>query len=265
MQKITAKIASCLCFAAIFLSAPGSPARADDKRAPDVVVFCDPTLEPALHKVGALWRSRTGVPVWIFAAPTDLLIAQVDRNARSDIVIIKGEAASATAVQRETVKPEPRVAAWRNRLVIAGPSRGHPPSGVAPPDVDLALLTRAGRLAIADPVPEAGDGDGRAALEKLGLWQEVQARAVGAESTAGAISLMSTGQADVGLLYATDVAADPHLTVVAKVPDDAYPAIVYTVAISSVAISRETTRFYDFLRAPEARAALTAAGLEVLK
>jgi len=141
MQKITAKIASCLGLAAVVLLAPGNPAHADDKRAPDVVVFCDPTLEPALHKVGALWHSRTGVPVWIFAAPTDLLLAQVDRNARSDIVITKGEAASAAAVQRETVKPEPRFAAWRNRLVIAGPTKGHPPSGVAPPDVDLALLT----------------------------------------------------------------------------------------------------------------------------
>ena len=89
MQKITAKIASCLGLAAVVLLAPGNPAHADDKRAPDVVVFCDPTLEPALHKVGALWRSRTGVPVWIFAAPTDLLLAQVDRNARSDIVIPK--------------------------------------------------------------------------------------------------------------------------------------------------------------------------------
>ena len=123
MQKITAKIASCLCFAAVVLLAPGSPAHADDKRAPDIVVFCDPTLEPALHKVAALWRSRTDVPVLIFTAPTDLLFAQVDRNARSDIVITKGETASAAAVQRETVKPEPRFAAWRNRLVIAGPIR----------------------------------------------------------------------------------------------------------------------------------------------
>jgi len=47
-----------------------APARADYVVAPDVVVFCEPTLRHAVSDFGALWRQETGIPVRVFVSPT---------------------------------------------------------------------------------------------------------------------------------------------------------------------------------------------------
>src|SRR5690349_13367338 len=94
-------------------------ARADEYIAPDVVVFCEPTLEPVLAEIGALWRRRGGAPVRIFAAPTPLLLEQVGHGIRCDIVIGEGDAGASTALERHLIRPETRFGGWRNRLVVA--------------------------------------------------------------------------------------------------------------------------------------------------
>ena len=54
----------------VLLAASLTLARADYPVAPDVVVFCDPTLQPLMTALGDRWQSETGIPVRVFAAPT---------------------------------------------------------------------------------------------------------------------------------------------------------------------------------------------------
>ena len=102
-------------------SAASSPARA--QLAPDVVVFCEPTLKYAIADVAALWRKETGVPVRIFTSRTWALIAEMP-HARDDLVIGEGEANIAAASARHTIKPETVQRLWRNRLVVAARGPG---------------------------------------------------------------------------------------------------------------------------------------------
>src|SRR5439155_9757790 len=53
------------------------PAHADYPVAPDVVVFCEPTLQHAVAGAAALWRNETGVPVRIFTSPTSAMLQQI--------------------------------------------------------------------------------------------------------------------------------------------------------------------------------------------
>jgi molybdate transport system substrate-binding protein len=235
-------------------------ARADDI-APDVVVFCEPTLQHALGQVGALWRQRGGAPVRVFAAPTALLLAQVGHGIRSDIIIGEGEAAARTALQRRLIKPETRFGGWRNRLVVGQ-------RGVAAAAADLTrdskLLTLAagGSIAIVDPVAASG-AYSRQALDALGLWDGLQAHALGVVDTDDAVFLLDRGKARLAVVYATDVAADPGLAVAARFPDEAYPAVLYWGAQTQQVRSPRADEFASFVRRPEAQDRMRQAGLEV--
>ena len=76
-----------------------APAHADYPVAPDVVVFCEPTLQRAVNNAGALWRSQSGVNIRLFTAPTTpRLLAGITRQVRDDVVIGEGDA-NATAAK----------------------------------------------------------------------------------------------------------------------------------------------------------------------
>jgi molybdate transport system substrate-binding protein len=238
------------------------PANADPADPPDVVVFCEPTLHHAIGDVGALWRRQTGVPVRIFSAPTTLLIEEISHRPRSDLIIGEANDLMASALQRELIKA-PSGPIWRNRLVVA--QRGAAPSGSEPaPQVDLSTIAGPGPIALVDAgVATAGD-DSRRALQSLGFLESVQKHSIGVVGTEDAAFLLAEGTASLALLNATDVAAHRHLSVVARFPDESYPAITYWLAETSAVRSPNAEKFEAFLRAPAAQAVLRANGLEIL-
>jgi molybdate transport system substrate-binding protein len=242
--------------------AAAGTARADEYIAPDVVVFCEPTLQHALGQIAALWRRRSGAPVRIFAAPTALLLEQIGHGIRSDFIIGEGEAAAETAVQRRLIKPETRFGGWRNHLVVA--QRG---AALAAAELsrasDLVILAGAGSIALVDPPVAVSGAYSRQALDSLGLWDGLQGHALGVVDTQEAAFLLDDGKARLAMVYATDVAAHPGLAIVARFPDDAYPAIVYWGAQTQQVRSPRADDFAAFLRRPEAQEQLRKAGLEV--
>jgi molybdate transport system substrate-binding protein len=243
-------------------SAAIGTARADEYIAADVVVFCEPTLQHALGQVATLWRRRGGAPVRIFTAPTALLLEQIGHGIRGDIIIGEGDAAVATALQRRLIKPETRFSGWRNRLVVAQRGAASAAAELSRAS-NLVTLAGAGSVAIVDPPVAASGAYSRQALDALGLWDGLQGHALGVVDTDEAAFLLDDGEARLALVYATDVAAHPGLAIVARVPDDAYPAIVYWSAQMQQVRSPRADEFAAFLRQPEAREGLRKAGLEV--
>jgi molybdate transport system substrate-binding protein len=250
-------------FALLVLAGLGAagPARADYPVAPDVVVFCEPTLQHALSDLGGLWRSETGIKTRVFTAPTTaLLLAEIAHGARDDVVIGEGDANAAAAKNQQLIKPDSLHPLGRNRLVIAALS-----STAATADSGDSLASIAGKetVAIVDPWAAAAGADSKQALQSLGLWQKVSAKAVGVVGTADAAYLLTQGKVRLAVVYATDVAANPAFTIVQKLPEASYSPVVYWVAETAHALSPNTAKFTEFLRSSAARDRLRADGLEV--
>ena len=77
---------------------------------------------------------------------------------------------------------------------------------------------------------QAGIG-GKAALESLGLWDAVQADVAQSENVRAALALVATGEAPLGIVYASDAMAEPGVTVIGTFPADSHPAITYPAAL----------------------------------
>jgi molybdate transport system substrate-binding protein len=207
----------------------------------DLVVSCDPTLAPALRKVGAAYRARSSVRVHVFPTGPGLILPQLLRDIQNDIVVTQ-VAILDQAAQAGVIASAPH-GAWRNQIVIAG---AHGASAVD------------GTFAANDPSP-AADFDGPGLLTRLGLRP---ARVLGAVDTDEVAFLLTSGAAQAGLLHLTDVRADARLEVVRPVPAEIYPPIVYAASVTRLARRPNPQGLIAFLATPEATALLTEAGLE---
>jgi molybdate transport system substrate-binding protein len=236
-----------------------APAHADYPVAPDVVVFCEPTLQHAVSNVGALWRAESGVKIRVFTPPTTpLLLAEIAHHARDDVVIGEGNANATAAKTEQLIRPDSLHLLGRNHLVIAAGSAAAADAGDS-----LAMIASKKTIAIVDPWAAAAGADSKQVLESLGLWQKVSAKSIGVAGTADAAFLLSRGKARLAIVYATDVAADPTLTVVEKLPASSSPPVVYWVAETTHALSPNAAKFIAFLSSATACDRLQADGLEV--
>jgi len=237
-----------------------APARAEDPAAaPDVVVFCEPTLRAALRATGDDFRRRTGVPVRLFASPTALILQQIARGLRSDLVVIEADPDMLRAVVARGLLrkgPNPEMTFWRNRLVVAA-------SGTTADAGSLrGALGATGRVALVDPgVNPAGERTA-AALRAAGLADVIAGRAIGTASTADARFLLTDGTAQRAIVYATDLPGEPALAWAGTVPSGTYAPPGYGIGVVHNAVSVNTARFAAFLNGADAAPALRAAGLE---
>ena len=151
--------------------------------------------------------------------------------------------------------------AFRNSLALIGSEAGATPNPNASLS-DISKLIAGKRLAIANPDRDAAGAYAVDLLRKIGIGVDDANKSVAvAESAAGVVSLLTTGKARLGIVYATDAAAGFKLTVPLPAPDR--PPIEYVVAQARDPAS-DTQPFIAFLRSAEAKAALKSAGLQLI-
>lgn len=232
------------------LWALSAPARADTLPDwPDVVVFCEPTLKHAMTELGAAFRAQTGTPVRVFVAPGGMLVRQANHT-RNDVLVLQGSAAMDEAARTNAIRPETRVAIGGNRLVVARRGAG------AEEKLDAALAQTV--AAVDADVPELTGAVTRQALGASGL----RPRLAGVVGTADAVFLLEAGTVSRAIVFATDVVANPALSVAASVPPESYARVIYLAAVSHDARGATPGRFVALLTSPEGQKRLRDAGLE---
>ena len=138
-----------------------------------------------------------------------------------------------------------------------GPA-GAPPVDLSDPGAIPARLGD-GRLAMALVSAVPAGIYGKAALEHLNLWDPVAHRLAETDNVRAALALVALGAAPLGVVYATDAAAEPRVSVAAVFPDDSHPPITYPAAATPRAGAQART-LLDYLGGAEAAAIFTRHG-----
>jgi molybdate transport system substrate-binding protein len=227
-----------------------------------VTVFAAASLQDALTSIAKKFTDKTGVPVRFSFGSSAALARQIDEGAAADLLASADVDWMDWAAARNLIKPQTRVDLLSNRLVV-----------VAPFDAKfstLALERKALLAAIAQSRLAAGDVNSvpaglyaKSALEKLGLWSDVQPRLAQCENVRAALTLVALGQASLGIVYETDAEAEPLVKVVATFPPDTHAPIVYPFALTANAKGDGPARFLSFLQTDAARTVFAAQGFIV--
>ena len=93
-------------------------------------------------------------------------------------------------------------------------------------------------IALGDPNSVPAGDYGKQVLTSLGLWDAVQSRLVLAKDVRQVLSYVETGNADAGIVYATDARESSKVRVTATAPPGSHTPVVYPVAV----LDREPAR-----------------------
>jgi molybdate transport system substrate-binding protein len=224
---------------------------------PGVTVFCDPPLRAAIHALDGISRSQAGAPIAVLCAPAASMLAQLQRHTRNDVLFTLSSAMD-MAVALQLVLPETRIDGFSNPLVLTA-LRGR---ASAADQAGLAAMLASAKLAVTDNTVASGL-DGRAILDQNGLTKAAGSRVMGAATTADVVFLVTTGAVDIGLVYLTDVRADPRLMVLATLAAD--PVLTSVAgAVNAKAVSPNAQAVLNVMRGAKGSGALRNAGLTVV-
>ena len=206
-------------------SLPATAAAADN-----VVVFAAASLKNALDDVVAAQTKMTGQKIVVSYAASSALARQIEAGAPADIFFSADQEWMDYLDQRSLIERASRVNLLRNRIVLIAPSDSTLTLRIAP-RFAIAAAVGGGRLAMADPDSVPAGKYGKAALEALGVWKDVQARVARADNVRVALLFVARGEAPLGIVYSTDAVVERKVRVIDEFPENTHPPVVYPVAL----------------------------------
>ena len=219
---------------------------------PPVTILTAASTGEAVTQVAEEFQRETGLRVRVSIGPSNALARQVLNGAPADLFL------SASVEWGEAVRSGGRAAAIEplltNRLVLIVPA-GNPAAVMQPSDL---LKRRVRRVALAGEEVPAGRY-AEAALRGLGLLQPLSDK-IGGKIARGhdvrsTLAFVERGEADAGIVYATDAALSGRVTVVATLESDPAAPIVYPlVLLTEGPAGAAGGRFFRYLASPAATA-----------
>lgn len=251
--------------AAAFVLSAGGGAKQAAAQGKDVVILAAASLKNALDEASVAWAKQTGKSIKISYAASSALAKQIEGGIPADIFISADVPWMDYVAERQLIKPASRSDYLGNQIVLIAGKDSRIDLKIAKGFDLRGALGNDGRLAMGsiDAVPAGRYG--KAALENLGVWPSVSDRVAQAENVRMALTLVSRGEAPLGIVYKTDAASDPAVRIVGTFPADSHPAIIYPMALLTSSNNPDAQAVVDYLKAPAARPFFEKQGFTVLK
>ena len=245
-----------LAFAAVIAPPPAA--------AEDVLVFAAASLKNALDDASASYQQHGGAKINVSYAASSALAKQIESGAPADIFISADLDWMNDVQQHGGIQAPTRANFLGNVLVMVEPADSSAQIEIKP-GFALAAALGDGRLAMADPDAVPAGKYGKAALQKLGVWDSVENKVARAEDVRAALLFVSRKEAPFGIVYQTDAAADKGVKIAAVFPQDTYPPIIYPIALTANSKNPDAAKFLAFLRSDTAKSFFEKQGFAVLK
>lgn len=188
--------------------------------AEDITVFAASSLRDAVVEIAEAYESTTRSEVTLVFAASSAIARQVAQGAPADVVLLADELWGQWLLDQGALDLVEPFAA--NRLVLVS-AEDLP---VASPG-DIASVLGDGLLAMAQTEAVPAGRYGKAALERLGLWNSLQPHVVQSANVRAALRLVERGEARMGVGYVSDLIALPDLYALYEFDAETAPVAVY--------------------------------------
>ena len=213
-----------------------------------ITVFAAASLTNAMQDLGDAFTKDTSIPVRFSFAASSALARQIENGSRADMFFSADLEWMEYLQTRKLIDAATRHDVLGNQLVLIAPADSKVRLKIEP-HFALAATLGKGRLATGDPDSVPVGRYAHEALVNLGVWDEVSARLVRADSVRSALAFVDRGEAALGIVYATDALIDKNVRVVDTFPADSHMAIIYPVALT-VGAKSDAAKFLAYIRGP---------------
>lgn len=257
-RRLFVFLAAAACVAALAL--PPAVSKAEER---PLTVFAAASLKNALDAVNAAWEKGGGGKVTVSYAASSALAKQIETGAPADVFVSADLDWMDYLKEGKLIAPGSDFVLLGNRLVLIAPKESSADVTIGK-DFPLAEAIGDGRLAVADVNAVPAGRYAKASLTSLGVWSAVEGKLAQAENVRAALKLVATGEAPLGIVYATDAKAEKAVKVIGEFPEASHPPIVYPAAMTaSAADSARAAAYLAFLRSAKAAAIFGEAGFLV--
>ena len=251
-----------LCMAAMFLSACGNtstdsnttdaPPTAEKK---ELTVFAAASLTESLNTIKETYeKEHADIELVYNFDSSGTLQTQIEEGAICDLFISAGQ--KQMDGLGELVKQDSRVDLLENTVVLVAPKDATD----APKSFDDHVNVSSIALGNSDvPVGQYSEE----ILKNMGLWDTLNenGKITFGSNVKEVTSQVAAGAVDCGIVYRTDAASEPEITVVADAPADTYSPAIYPAAVLQDAPEAEAAQeFLDYLNSDAAMDVFASVG-----
>lgn len=219
--------------------------------------FCAFALKQAVQDaILPAYLKAGGTPVEPVFEPTFRLLTRIESGTRPDVMA--GITGSLAELAAANIVTDPRPVA-RTGVGVAVPPDAPVPD-ISSMDAFISAVTTARSVAYSRSGPSGIHFAGL--LERLGIAEQVKARATMIDSGPTAVALLD-GRADLAIHQLSELILVPEATIVGPLPEAIQEHTYFSTALGSDAsLPAGAAELRDFLHGPEARTAYAANGLE---
>jgi len=186
------------------------------------------------------------------------LASQIEQGAPSDLFLSAAAKPMDDLQAKGLIVADTRRNLLRNALVLVAPlgSKLHDFQGLT----DQSIR----QIALGNPASVPVGQYGKQTLLSLHLWDRLNTRFVLGKDVRQVLTYVETGNADAGLVYATDARTSTKVRVIATAPELAHDPIVYPAAVLKGSRNEPAARaFIDYLASPDAQAIFQKRGFTI--
>lgn len=257
---------SLVAFAALACVSLPSAVAAQTAAAPSAgpTVFAAASMKTALDAIAAAWTAQPGnSPPSLVYGSSAVLAKQIEQDAPADIFISADLNWMDYLDKAKLLRPGTRRNILGNELVLIEPADSAAALKIEP-GFDLAGATGDGKIAVCTIASCPGGIYAKQALTSLGVWDKASPKLAQADNIRSTLTLVARGEAQFGIVYATDAKAEPKVKVVGTFPSSSHSPIVYPIAILASSKNSKAESFVAFMSSQAATKILLDQGFSIL-
>lgn len=211
-----------------------------------IIALVAASTKDAVQEAAALFHKESGAQVTLQADDSARLAAQIVQGAPAHLFLSANDQLADFVKQKDYAQEATLLLG--NRLVVIVP-RGNPAHVAQPKDLTQAAVKH---VALAGPSVPAGQY-AREALKRLKLWDALEPRIVSGQNVRVALAYVEQGEAEAGIVYATDARITDRVEMVHEFADDTHDPIHYPLVLLKTGQEHPAARqFYVFLQSARA-------------
>ena len=219
------------------------------------------SLTDAMKELGGMYEKEHGNTKLVFNFGSSGALQQaIENGGAADVFVSAAQKQMNALDEKKLLADGTRVDLLVNQIVLITAKD----SKLNLPDFKAVLDPEIKHIALGEPKGVPVGQYSEEVFTKLGILDQVKERAVYGSDVRQVLAWVETGDADAGVVYATDAAISDKVKVAAVAPDDTHKPIVYPAAVLKDAKNmNEAKDFLAFLQTNAAKKVFEKYGFKV--
>ena len=208
-------------------------------------VFAAASLKPSLDQIAPLFENEHGIELVLSYAGSGALARQIEYGAPADIFISANEAWVHHLEEKLLMRDSNGL--FSNTLVLVANSKDDDGRPFEMTREGIKQRLGEGTIALGNVSSVPAGIYAKAALERAGLWKDIQSKVAQTDTVRAALRLVELDEVRMAVVYASDVIGAAGVRVLYEFPSLSHPKIVYAGGRLSGSNNGNAGLFLNFL------------------